>query len=247
MNEEKIVKKILSVVLAASMIFGNVGLPQELKEVHAVQTDIGSIISGKTLVTDSEIQNLYREMSYTPQGVHDPSIIKKDNEWYVFGSHRAVAKTDDLQNWQTVNMNGLFGDKDGTILTPDEAFVNSLYKGTIQTSKMAQTFMKNIKDDKTKETEETKTEQITVESEETFEIETESEQETETESESKTESERETETVSESETTSGKISENETASEIEKEAEDGTVVETGNFCMEKSEQKKFLRKMTQRI
>ena len=43
--KRKIVKKILSVVLAASMIFGNVGLPQELKEVHAVQTDIGSIIS----------------------------------------------------------------------------------------------------------------------------------------------------------------------------------------------------------
>ena len=66
-------KKILCAVLAASMILGNVGLPQGMKQVHAEETDIDSIINGKTQVTDTEIENLYRKMSYTPQSVHDPA------------------------------------------------------------------------------------------------------------------------------------------------------------------------------
>lgn len=96
--KKRIVKRMLSTALAASMILGNVGLPQGLGEVRAAQTDIDSIIAGKTEVTDDEIKSLYRDMSYTPQAVHDPSVIKgRDGSWYVFGSHRGVAKTSDLQ------------------------------------------------------------------------------------------------------------------------------------------------------
>lgn len=64
---KRIGKRILIAVLSASMILGNVGLPQGMSEVHAAQ-DINSIISGKTKVTDEEIKNLYRKTSYTPQG-----------------------------------------------------------------------------------------------------------------------------------------------------------------------------------
>ena len=31
--------------------------------------------------------------------VHDPSIIYDNGKYYVFGSHIAVAKSDDLINW----------------------------------------------------------------------------------------------------------------------------------------------------
>lgn len=35
--------------------------------------------------------------------VHDPSVIKVDGTWYVFGSHLAGAKTDDLMNWTLID------------------------------------------------------------------------------------------------------------------------------------------------
>lgn len=37
--------------------------------------------------------------------VHDPSIVKADNTYYVFGSHRAWAKSKDLVNWKSFTNN----------------------------------------------------------------------------------------------------------------------------------------------
>lgn len=34
--------------------------------------------------------------------VHDPSVIKVEDEYYVFGSHLASAKTSDLMNWKVI-------------------------------------------------------------------------------------------------------------------------------------------------
>ena len=34
--------------------------------------------------------------------VHDPSIIKVDDTYYVFGSHLAAAKSTDLRNWTQI-------------------------------------------------------------------------------------------------------------------------------------------------
>ena len=215
--KKRIAKKILSAVLTASMIFGNIGLPQGLGEVRAAQADIDSIIDGKTLVTDSEIESLYRKMSYTPQSVHDPSIIKSNDGWYVFGSHRAVAKTNDLQNWESVDIGDLFGDKDGNILTPENAFVNSLYEGTIQTAGAAQPSTKIRNENSSDEAEET--EQFIIESEETSESETETASEQPSESESASENPSENESVSESESASESSSESEDASETVPESE----------------------------
>lgn len=39
---------------------------------------------------------------FTDVSVHDPSIIKVQNEYYVFGSHLAAAKSKDLMNWKLV-------------------------------------------------------------------------------------------------------------------------------------------------
>lgn len=37
--------------------------------------------------------------------VHDPSVIRVDSTYYLFGSHLAVAKSIDLMNWTQVNLN----------------------------------------------------------------------------------------------------------------------------------------------
>lgn len=37
--------------------------------------------------------------------VHDPSIVKAGDTYYIFGSHMAWAKSKDLKNWQTFTMN----------------------------------------------------------------------------------------------------------------------------------------------
>lgn len=37
--------------------------------------------------------------------VHDPSVVKVGDTYYVFGSHLGAAKTDDLMNWTTISRN----------------------------------------------------------------------------------------------------------------------------------------------
>jgi len=40
--------------------------------------------------------------SFTEASVHDPSVIRADNQYYVFGSHLAAAKTPDLMHWTKI-------------------------------------------------------------------------------------------------------------------------------------------------
>lgn len=215
--KKRIVKRILSTALAASMILGNIGLPQGLGEVRAAQTDIDSIINGKTKVTDEEIKDLYRDMSYTPQAVHDPSVIKGANgSWYVFGSHRAVAKTTDFQNWTNVNIDGLFGDGAGSILTPDKAFSQNLFTGSIQVGASAAPSL-TAEDPVMQNDASVGKEPVT----ETENVETEQPAESSEVSGNETEQEQPSETTSEPET----VSESEPVSEPESIPEEGTVVE----------------------
>lgn len=37
-------------------------------------------------------------------GVHDPSVVKAGNDYYIFGSHLAAAKSSDLINWQYISI-----------------------------------------------------------------------------------------------------------------------------------------------
>jgi len=41
--------------------------------------------------------------------VHDPSVIKAGDTYYVFGSHLAAAKTDDLMNWTQISTSARIG------------------------------------------------------------------------------------------------------------------------------------------
>lgn len=44
-------------------------------------------------------------VKYTRVSVHDPSVIKDGDTYYIFGSHMAWAKSKDLMQWQTFQMN----------------------------------------------------------------------------------------------------------------------------------------------
>lgn len=46
---------------------------------------------------------IVNSLGYNDIGVHDPSIVKVDGTYYVFGSHLAAAKTTDLMDWQYVS------------------------------------------------------------------------------------------------------------------------------------------------
>lgn len=69
--------------------------------------DVNAEVSEETMVENSD----YKRVS-----VHDPSIVKDGDTYYVFGSHMAWAKSEDLINWQEFKMNinteynTLFGD-----------------------------------------------------------------------------------------------------------------------------------------
>ena len=41
-------------------------------------------------------------VTFADVSVHDPSVIEVDGTYYVFGSHLAAAKTDDLRHWELV-------------------------------------------------------------------------------------------------------------------------------------------------
>ncbi|MDE6606728.1 MAG: glycoside hydrolase family 43 protein, partial [Lachnospiraceae bacterium] len=228
--KKRIVKRILSTALAASMILGNIGIPQGLGNVRAEEVDIDSIVSGKTKVTDEEINDLYRKVTYTPQAVHDPSIIKgQDGQWYVFGSHRGAAKTSDLRNWENVNAESLFGDGSGNVLAPEAAFVNSLYTGTIQVAGAAATTMSVENSALTNDTagEIPVSEAVSEPEEETV-----SEPEAVSEEEAVSEVTSEEETATEPETTS----EEETAAEPEEVSGEAEITESETAFIENSEE-----------
>lgn len=48
---------------------------------------------------------------FTNVSVHDPSVIKVDDTYYVFGSHLQSAKTTDLMNWQLISSGATTGNK----------------------------------------------------------------------------------------------------------------------------------------
>ena len=47
-------------------------------------------------------------MTHNNLPVHDPSVIKTNDTYYVFGSHLAVGKSTDLMNWQNMNAGNNF-------------------------------------------------------------------------------------------------------------------------------------------
>lgn len=63
---------------------------------------------------DISIQNK-KTVSFKETSVHDPSILKVNDTFYIFGSHLAAAKSKDLMNWDTIAT----GVANGNVLIPN--------------------------------------------------------------------------------------------------------------------------------
>lgn len=62
------------------------------------ESSLPEYLQGVDLTGGEAVQHNFSEVT-----VHDPSVIKVDGTWYVFGSHLAGAKTDDLMNWTLID------------------------------------------------------------------------------------------------------------------------------------------------
>lgn len=62
-------------------------------------------MSAQTEVKTTEMASLYKTTSFQPTSIHDPSVVwdSKSQQFYIFGSHYAGAKTKDLRNWTGVH------------------------------------------------------------------------------------------------------------------------------------------------
>lgn len=60
--------------------------------------------SAQTQMTKEQALNYYTYRQPSRVTVHDPSVVwdAESKQYYIFGSHRAQARTSDLQNWQAV-------------------------------------------------------------------------------------------------------------------------------------------------
>lgn len=70
---------------------------------------IGGIVQAQDTsiqISDSEIEKMYTTETMNRTSVHDPSVVydETSKQYYIFGSHIAVARTRDLQNWTWVNV-----------------------------------------------------------------------------------------------------------------------------------------------
>lgn len=69
-------------------------------------------------------------VTFANAGVHDPSVIRADGQFYVFGSHLAAARSPDLMNWTKLadgvnDANPLFGNKVTTELAETLAWAQT--------------------------------------------------------------------------------------------------------------------------
>jgi arabinan endo-1,5-alpha-L-arabinosidase len=55
------------------------------------------------LVTSTPAQSPTTQPTFSNVSVHDPAVIKVDRTYYVFGSHLAAAKSDDLVHWTLID------------------------------------------------------------------------------------------------------------------------------------------------
>lgn len=69
------------------------------------ETNLPNESEQPTTVEEEEEPAEIADVSYSRVTVHDPSVIKADGSYYIFGSHMAWAKSDDLMNWSLIKNN----------------------------------------------------------------------------------------------------------------------------------------------
>ncbi|MBM6992285.1 MAG: family 43 glycosylhydrolase [Prevotella sp.] len=62
-------------------------------------------LSAQTTITREQARTMYTTQAPTRVSVHDPSVVwdSNSNQFYIFGSHRAQAKTTDLYHWSFIS------------------------------------------------------------------------------------------------------------------------------------------------
>ncbi len=124
-------KKFLAVTLATSIVAGSLGGSFTAQAETSAQ-------DATIQLTDAEIAELSGEESLARTSVHDPSVVKTGDTYYIFGSHMAVSKTQDLQNWTSVTgestTSTLFGTEENGVVSVasyEQAFLNNAYTGKV--------------------------------------------------------------------------------------------------------------------
>lgn len=85
---------VLASLLLASLAAAAGGSPQDAKRKSALNWQQYKQQAGQLTGFEAPV---FQDVS-----VHDPSVLRVGDHWYVFGSHLAVAKTTDLLRWQSV-------------------------------------------------------------------------------------------------------------------------------------------------
>ena len=86
------VKQVAAGLIAAAVLVGT------LAGCSSTSSDQSSA-SSKSETSETSTASIKRGES------HDPSIVKANGKYYIFGSHRAWLKSDDLINWSTFTNN----------------------------------------------------------------------------------------------------------------------------------------------
>lgn len=89
---------------------------------------MGALLASSLMATNAAAQAGFTPITFSNASVHDPSVVKSGDTYYVFGSHLAAAKSTDLMNWQQIAdgvsaTNPLFLNGSANVLTElSEAF-----------------------------------------------------------------------------------------------------------------------------
>lgn len=96
--------KLTSLTLAISglLLLGGCGGGGDEKTKPSVPASEEPVYSKPTL-SNSVPLTPEGSVNWLDVGVHDPSIVKAGNDYYIFGSHLAAAKSNDLVNWTMVS------------------------------------------------------------------------------------------------------------------------------------------------
>ena len=106
----KTIRRAAAAFLAAAIAI--TAMPQEIAASAVVampQETAASAVAAMPMGASASIPSVQPESGESAQkitrvSVHDPSIIKADGTYYLFGTHLADAKSTDLMNWTQMNL-----------------------------------------------------------------------------------------------------------------------------------------------
>lgn len=119
--DKKLVAKMLVIVLLTGML-GGCGSDRTDSN-HVSQVESGTAVPEESALSEGEASSTEEqsaqpdtssaeeeetemtEVSYNRVSVHDPSVIYDNGTYYIFGTHMAWAKSTDLMNWESFQMN----------------------------------------------------------------------------------------------------------------------------------------------